>query len=661
MNEILYSLRNNGFATIDYVVFAVYVLILVVTGIALGRSKKNEKKSSYDYFLAGNTLSWWAIGTSLIAANISAEHFIGMTGSAYASGIAQAAYEIIAVLALILVAKFLLPIMIERKVMTIPQFIRERYNWGVGFAFAILWLFLYIFINMTSVAWLGAMAIQHILALPGNIMIPFMGMEVDAVRLVIILALFMITAIYSLRGGQASVAWTDAIQVTLFIGGGLITSYATLKVIGHEMNIDGGVWGTMTHIYDYFQTLPTDHHFNLIVTRNEALYPAIEGIKDASGNVLQPEDPFYTNPGIVLIVGAIWLTNIGYWAFNQYTIQKGLSAKNLDHAKKGLLFAAFLKLLIPFIICLPGLCTYYVINAEECVGLRQILHGNLTRPDDAYPYLIYNFTPVFVKGLSLAAITAAVISSLASMVNSTSALFTLDIYKQHINKGASEQKLVRVGRISATVAMLMALATMYPLLGKIDQAFQFIQEYSSFVYPGIVILVTLGLTWKRASSTAAVVVAIGTFAISILFKIAFPTIPFQTRAGMVFIILSIVFVWISVHCGKVTTATELDSKTTRNMLRWSNGFYSLSAFFGAILVMSAFNPVLQAYGCTGAMLFISSASCLIAYFLRSNAKDSVQDAHSIPIYSGIFSTSFIFNIVALVLIACVLALYILFW
>lgn len=661
MNEILYSLRNNGFETIDYIVFAVYIIILVATGVVLGRNKKNEKKSSYDYFLAGNSLPWWAIGTSLIAANISAEHFIGMTGSAFASGIAQAAYEIIAVLALILVAKYLLPIMIERKIMTIPQFIRERYNWGVGFAFAILCLFLYIFINITSVAWLGALAIQHILGLPQDIMMPFMGMEIDAVRLAIILALFAITAIYSLRGGQASVAWTDAIQVTLFIGGGLITSYATLKVIGHEMNIDGGVWGTLTHIYDYFQSLPTDHHFNLIVLRNEDLYPVINGVKDEAGNVLQPEDPFYTNPGIVLIFGAIWLTNIGYWAFNQYTIQKGLSAKNLEHAKKGMLFAAFLKLLIPIIICLPGLCTYYVINADECVGLRQILHGTLTRPDDAYPYLISNFTPIFVKGLSLSAITAAVISSLASMVNSTSTLFTLDIYKQHINKGASEQKLVRVGRISATVAMLMALATMYPLLGQIDQAFQFIQEYSSFVYPGIVILVTLGLVWKRASGTAAVVVAIGTFAVSILFKIAFPTIPFQTRAGMVFIILSLVFVWISIHSNKNIPSAEMDAVTARHMIRWSNLFYSLSVFLAAILVFSFFNTELMAYGCIGATLFAASVSCLLAYFMRSNANDSVQDAHAIPIYSDIFKTSYIFNIAAIALIACVIALYILFW
>lgn len=660
MNEILYSLRNNGFDTIDYLVFAVYILVLMATGVVLGKNKRNETKSSHDYFLAGHTLPWWAVGTSLIAANISAEHFIGMTGSAYASGIAQAAYEIIAVLALILVAKFLLPIMIERKVMTIPQFIRERYNWGVGFAFAILWLFLYIFINITSVTWLGALAIQHILDLPTMIM-PIMGIEVDVVRLYIILGLFFITAVYSLRGGQASVAWTDAIQVTLFMGGGLITAYATLKVIGHEMNIDGGVWGTLTHIYEYFKTIPTDHHFNLIVTRNEDLYPVINGVKDSAGNFIQPEDPFYTNPGIVLIIGAIWLTNIGYWAFNQYTIQKGLSAKNLDQAKKGLLFAAFLKLLIPIIICLPGLCTFYVLNAEECVGLRQILHGTLTRSDEAYPYLLRNFTPIFVKGLSLAAIAAAVISSLASMVNSTSALFTLDIYKQFINKGASEQKLVFVGRLSASIAMLMALTTVYPLLGSIDQAFQFIQEYSSFVYPGIVILVTLGLTWKRASSTAAVVVAIGTFAVSILIKVLYPAIPFQIRACIVFIILSIIFVWISIHNTNTLPAAELEQKSVRQLLRWSNFLYSLSVFFGAIFIFSAFNPLLLSYGCPGALLFTTSATCLLAFFMRSNAKDSVQDSHAIPIYCGIFKTSILFNVLATILIASVIALYVIFW
>ena len=353
MDKIFEALSNNGFAMADYLVFVVYIIILVGMGLFLSRSKKGEEKSSTDYFLAGNTLTWWAVGASLIAANISAEQFIGMSGSAYASGIAQAAYELMAAATLLVVGKFLLPLMIEKKIFTIPQFLRERYNWGVGFAFSLLWLFLYVFVNLTSVAWLGALAIQQILGLPTDMTVMVAGMEIDQVRMVIILCLFLIAGIYSIYGGLASVAWTDVMQVTFLVGGGLITAYAALSVIGDEMGI-GSAWDALMHIKDYLASIDGDKHFNLVVTRNEELYPVINGVTDAAGNVTQKEDPFFTNPGIVLIFGALWLTNLGYWGFNQYIIQKGLAAKSLDEAKKGMVFAAFLKILIPFIVCIPG-------------------------------------------------------------------------------------------------------------------------------------------------------------------------------------------------------------------------------------------------------------------------------------------------------------------
>ena len=544
MNKIIEALSNNGFAPADYLVFIIYIIILVGMGLFLSRSKKGEEKSSTDYFLAGNTLTWWAVGASLIAANISAEQFIGMSGSAFASGIAQAAYELMAAATLLVVGKFLLPLMIEKKIFTIPQFLRERYNWGVGFAFSLLWLFLYIFVNLTSVAWLGALAIQQILGLPTDMIINVGGMEIDQVRMCIILALFLIAGIYSIYGGLASVAWTDVMQVTFLVGGGLITAYAALSVIGNEMGL-GGAWDALAHIKDYLASIDGDKHFNLVVTRNETLYPVINGVVDNAGNIVQKEDPFFTNPGIVLIFGALWLTNLGYWGFNQYIIQKGLAAKSLDEAKKGMVFAAFLKILIPFIVCIPGVCAFYIMNAPECDGLRETLAGSITRSDDAYPFLIRNFTPTVVKGLSFAALAAAVISSLASMFNSTSTLFTMDIYKQFINKNASEKRLVNVGRMTSVSALIIALIAVYPLMGGIDQAFQFIQEYSAFVYPGVVVIFGLGLLWKRASGTAAVVCAIGTFAFSIIYKFAFPEMPFLVRSGVVFISLIILFIWIS--------------------------------------------------------------------------------------------------------------------
>ena len=668
--SVIEALKNNGFETIDYVVFGAYIVLLVGLGLFLSRDKKGEEKSSTDYFLAGNTLTWWAVGASLIAANISAEQFIGMSGSAFASGIAQAAYEIMAAATLLVVGKFLLPLMIEKKIFTIPQFLRERYNWGVGLAFSLLWLFLYVFVNLTSVAWLGALAIQQILGLPTDMTTQFAGMEIDQVRMVIILVLFLVAGIYSIYGGLASVAWTDVMQVTFLVGGGLITAYAALSVIGAE------VWGcgafeALGNIYDWCIHQEGDKHFNLVVTRQADLYPVVNGVTDAAGNVVQKEDPFFTNPGIVLIFGALWLTNLGYWGFNQYIIQKGLAAKSLAEAKKGMIFAAFLKILIPFIVCIPGVCAFYIYNAhtgdgtsvlDMLIAKGQIAADSaISRSDDAYPYLIRNFTPTFIKGLSFAALAAAVISSLASMFNSTSTLFTMDIYKQFINKNASEKKLVNVGRMTSVSALIIALFAVYPLMGGIDQAFQFIQEYSAFVYPGVVVIFGLGLLWKRASGTAAVVCAIGTFAFSILFKFTLPDVPFLVRSGYVFICLVVLFVLISVKSNKSVAADELDEHTVKTQLFWSNVLFAVAAVSIALFAASFFSETLAVYGVAGAMIFFAAITATIGFYLRSNALDSVQDPKLVAIDLNIFKTDKVFNIGAFGVIAIITFLYIVLW
>ena len=660
MNRITEALSNNGFATADYLVFICYIIILVGMGLFLSRNKKGQEKSSTDYFLAGNTLTWWAVGASLIAANISAEQFIGMSGSAFASGIAQAAYELMAAATLLVVGKFLLPLMIEKKIFTIPQFLRERYNWGVGFAFSLLWLFLYVFVNLTSVAWLGALAIQQILGLPTDMIVMVGGMQIDQVRMVIILCLFLIAGLYSIYGGLASVAWTDVMQVTFLVGGGLITAYAALTVIGDEMGL-GGAWDALAHIKDYLASIDGDKHFNLVVTRNEDLYPVINGVADSAGNIIQKEDPFFTNPGIVLIFGALWLTNLGYWGFNQYIIQKGLAAKSLAEAKKGMVFAAFLKILIPFIVCIPGVCAFYIMNAPECEGLRDTLAGAISRSDDAYPFLIRNFTPTVVKGLSFAALAAAVISSLASMFNSTSTLFTMDIYKQFINKQASERRLVNVGRMTSVSALIIALVAVYPLMGGIDQAFQFIQEYSAFVYPGVVVIFGLGLLWKRASGTAAVVCAIGTFAFSIIYKFAVPEMPFLVRSGVVFISLIILFVWISLKSKKAVPADELDEHTIKTQLRWSTIMFCTAAVSAVLFVGGFFNTTMHIHGFEGAMLFFAAMTATIGIYLRSNALDKVQDPKRVAIDLKVFQTDRTFNIGAFGVIIILTILYIALW
>ena len=547
------AIGASGFKTIDLVILVIYLVVLVGLGLFLGRTKKGEEKSANDYFLAGNTLTWWAVGASLIAANISAEQFIGMSGTGFRDGIATAAYEIMAAITLIVIGKFLLPVMLKRKIFTIPQFLRERYSDGVGLAFSILWLFLYIFVNLTSVAWLGALAIEQILGLQG-VFITF-GETMISMRMVIVVFLFLIAGIYSIYGGLASVAWTDVMQVVFLVGGGLITAFFALKAAG-----DGAALEGLRNVYTTLTTgeYANDTHFHLVIQKSH-----------------NPE-AFANVPGLVAIVGALWLTNLGYWGFNQYIIQKGLAAKSINEAQKGLVFAGLLKLLIPFIVVLPGVCAFYMTKHADQFTMLQ---GSINVADDAYPWLIRNFAPPVVKGLSFAALAAAIISSLASMFNSTSTLFTMDIYKKYINPNAGDKKLVNVGRLTSLVALIIAAITVKPLLGGLDQAFQYIQEYSGFIYPGIVVVFGLGLLWKRASNKAAVWSAIATIPLGVLFKLTMPDVAFQLRAGYVFMILVTMFIIISLIDKKFMSCELPEQKDRATMNKWAKILGGAGVFF----------------------------------------------------------------------------------
>ena len=650
--DILEALKNNGFELADYLVFAAYIVLLVGLGLFLSRGKKGEEKSSSDYFLAGNTLTWWAVGASLIAANISAEQFIGMSGSAFKSGIAIAAYELMAAATLIVVAKFLLPVMIKRKIFTIPQFLSERYNWGVGLAFSIFWLFLYVFINLTSVAWLGALAIKQILGLP-DAPAMVMGMQMDMTIMWIMLFLFVIAGVYSIYGGLASVAWTDVMQVTFLVGGGLVTAYAALDVISTKLEL-GGALDALSYIMGHLASVPGDTHFNLIVERNADLYPVLEG------TATQPSDPFFDIPGITVIIGGLWLTNLGYWGFNQYIIQKGLAAKSLAEAKKGMIFAAFLKILIPFIVCIPGVCAFYIANYQP--ELMQTLTGSIERSDDAYPFLIRNFTPTVVKGLSFAALAAAVISSLASMFNSTSTIFTMDIYKKFINKTASEKKLVSVGRLTSLASLILALIAVYPIMGGADQAFQVIQEYSGFVYPGIVVIFGLGLLWKRASGTAAVVTAIATFVFSIAFKFMMPGTPFLLRMGYVFMVLVVLFFTLSFLSKDTEKATPLDNHTVKAQLFWGHVMLVLAVLCYIIGCITVFGNI-EAMRNLGfeAVFFLGTFFLALWLYLRSNALSPVQDKKAVPIDLSLFQSDRGFTIGSILVLVVLVVLYITLW
>ena len=647
---VFQQIAASGFRTVDLVIVLVYLAVLISLGLFLGRNKKGHQKSASDYFLAGNSLTWWAVGASLIAANISAEQFIGMSGTSYADGIATAAYELMAAVTLVVIGKFLLPVMLKRKIFTIPQFLRERYTDGVGLAFSILWLFLYVFVNLTSVAWLGALAIEQILGLQGATLV--VGSFSISMRMVIVLLLFIIAGIYSIYGGLASVAWTDVLQVFFLVGGGLVTAYFALRAVG-----DGA--GALAGLNNLFADLTSGEHLN-----DSHLHLVIQESHGASA--------FANVPGIAAVVGGVWLTNLGYWGFNQYIIQKGLAAKSVDEAQKGLVFAGFLKILIPFIVVLPGICAYYISLRPE---LLSGLQGSINVADDAYPWLVRNFTPTGVKGLTFAALSAAIISSLASMFNSTSTLFTMDIYKKYINKDASDKKLVSVGRLTSLAALVIAAVAVEPLLGSLDQAFQYIQEYSGFIYPGIIVVFGLGLLWKRASSRAAVWTAIITIPLGVLFKIFLGGVPFQLRAGYIFIILLVFFVLLSLVDKKFVAVELPEQKDRETMVKWARRMGFAGLFFvvlalvvivwGALLPDSAtpennFVAYLNDIGFQ-AFIFFGVLVGGQAIWLYSDARDKKADPKALPVDLKLFHTSKSYNVWAAVICAIVAALYIILW
>lgn len=653
MKSISEALASSGFETIDFLILVFYLILLVGLGLFLSRNKDGKEKTANDYFLAGNTLTWWAVGASLIAANISAEQFIGMSGTGFRDGIAIAAYEVMAAVTLVVIGKFLLPVMLDRKIFTIPQFLRERYNDGVGLAFSILWLFLYVFVNLTSVAWLGAIAIEQILGLQGMAVEVF-GTTIS-IRMLIIFFLFLVAGIYSIYGGLASVAWTDVMQVTFLVGGGLITAFVALSEMGKVFGTDA--LGALSRVYTDLTTgtHATDVHFHLVIQESHNA--------EAFANV----------PGIAAVVGGVWLTNLGYWGFNQYIIQKGLAAKSIEEAKKGLVFAGFLKILIPFIVVLPGICAYYIMQDPQAFESLN-LAGKINVADDAYPWLIRNFTPTGIKGLSFAALAAAIISSLASMFNSTSTLFTMDIYKKYINKDAKDKTLVNTGRMVSVIAAAIALVAVKPLLGGLDQAFQYIQEYSGFIYPGIIVVFGLGLLWKRASSTAAVWTAILTIPMGVLFKVVMPNVAFQFRAGYIFIILLTFFVIVS-YCSKITESAEPISDTDRKkMLLWAK----ILGGVGALMIVSA--AIVTIYGAMNpnadansnfmaylndigfqAFFFFGVLVGQSAIWLYSNSKDGVKDVKALPVNLNLFATTRSYTYGTIGICVLVFLLYALLW
>ncbi len=558
-------------STVDIVVFSSYCLLILFIGLYVSREKKGKEKSAEDYFLAGKSLPWWAIGASLIAANISAEQFIGMSGSGFALGLAIASYEWMAAITLLIVGKYFLPIFIEKGLYTIPEFIEKRFSTELKTILAIFWIALFVFVNLTTVLYLGGLALDTV-----------MGSGDGSILINAIIGLALFAAAYSLWGGLAAVAWTDVVQVIVLIFGGLMMTYFALVNLG-----DGG--SAIDGLKYVYETVP--ERFSMILSKGEIITP--------NGN-----DAWFDLPGLAVLIGGMWVANLYYWGFNQYIIQRTLAAKSLEEGQKGIAFAAFLKLLIPIFVVLPGIIVYVMnLDASGALAVSSLDQGFIGENgaiinDNAAPWLIKEIIPVGLKGLILAALAAAIVSSLASMVNSTSTIFTMDIYKSIINKNADDKSLVKVGRIAGLVALIVAIL-IAPQLKSLGQVFQYIQEYTGVVSPGILAVFLMGLFYKKASNNGAIWGVISSIPIAMYFKVG------------------------------------------------PNGWSSLSIFNHDIPFMN--------------QMLITCLATMFIIFIVSKIEGNQDDPKGIVITKKLFSTSPTFNISAFAVCIITAFLYAFFW
>ena len=545
-------MQSNGLQTLDYLVFLFYFVVVAGYGYWIYNKKKSELSDSNDFFLAEGSLTWWAIGASLIASNISAEQFIGMSGNGFRLGLAIATYEWMAAATLLIVAIFFMPIYLKNKIFTMPQFLSQRYSPTVSLIMAVFWLMLYIAVNLTAILYLGALAVTTISGL-------------DFTMCMVAMSVF---AVIITLGGMKVIGFTDVIQVFFLILGGLATTYLALQMVSDHFGGEGVMSG-LNHLLT-----KAPEHFHMILNKDNANYPSL--------------------PGLTVLIGGMWIINLNYWGCNQYITQRALGA-DLPTARNGILFAAFLKMLMPIIVVLPGIAAYLL--HKDGMFQQEMLKDGVINQDSAYPVLL-NLLPAGLKGLSFAALTAAVVASMAGKLNSISTIFTLDIYKKYINTNSTEKQLVSVGRLAVVGAMVLAIA-IAPFMG-IDKkgGFEFIQEYTGYVSPGIFALFILGFFWKRTTSNAALFALIGGVTFSVLSKYI-PTwtgvndcifytafldgdvymIPFMDRMGWVFIFCFVSMVIISL--------SDPESKNNPKGLEIDAKMFKLEPTFilGAVIVV----------------------------------------------------------------------------
>ena len=524
----------NKLQTADYIVFIIYFILVSSYGIYIYNRKKAKATSSKDFFLAEGSLTWWAIGASLIASNISAEHFIGMSGSGFALGLAISTYEWMAAATLIIVAIFIIPMYLKNRIFTMPQFLAKRYNGAVSTIMAVIWLLLYVFVNLTSIIYLGSLAISSIAPISFEWCVA--GLSIFSIIVTL--------------GGMKVIGYTDVFQVLVLIIGGLVTTYLALTLLSEQFGFGKDVLKGLSILRK-----EAPEHFHMIFDKSSPHYMEL--------------------PGLSVLIGGMLINNLAYWGCNQYIVQRALGA-DLKTARKGILFAAFLKMIVPVIAVLPGIAMYVMHhNGMFQKEMSDVVTGAI-KPDHAYPTLM-NLLPAGLKGVAFAALTAAIVASLAGKANSISTIFSLDIYKKYVNKEASERKLVITGRWAVIIAMLIA-AIVAPSLKTLDQAYQFIQEYSGFFSPGVLAIFLLGMFWKKTTAAAGLAGALLTVPISTVLKFlpdwtngAFPNYPFLDRMTIAFFAIVIIMVTISLAKPKPAGDTHVIEMDTA-LFKVSPGF-----------------------------------------------------------------------------------------
>jgi SSS family solute:Na+ symporter len=616
---------------IDLIIFGVYIVGVIIFGIWIANREKATTAS--EYFLAGRSLPWWAVGGSLIASNISAEQIIGMNGSGFELGLAIATYELMAAITLIIVAKFLLPVFLKKEIYTMPQFLEERYDGTVRTIMSVMWIALFVFVNISTVIYLGALAIEQLLDVP---------------LVYGIVGLVLYSACFSIFGGLKAVVWTDVVQVVVLLGG-TIAAWGILSFVG-----EGSVFAGIAELYrvlpDHFEMLfePSDTFISKAATTELATGLDFNGdpTKLVPGD--EVKSSFQLLPGMALLLGGMWIVNTYYWGFNQYIIQRALAAKSLAEAQKGIAFAAFMKLFIPFFAVLPGIAAYYLL-VEKGIDV------NIEKADQAFPWVLGNYVGEGFRGLTFAALVAAIGSSVSSMVNSSATIFTIDIYNKFINPDASQDRQVKVGQFAAAASLIIG-AIVAPALAGAGQVFQIIQEYTGFLSPGVLVVFIFGMFYRRGTSKAALVVILLGVPLSLFFKFILPDLAFLDRMALMFLISSALMIGLSAVTGKgggvVKSTATAESIISDMTIR--NGLALVVIVIGVCTAIRLFVQPVPGVPDWAVYLFAVLSVVVLGLIYTDKQED---DYKAIDLEPSLFRTRMGFNISALMILLILALIY----